>query len=322
MTDFRIRFIFVVTALGITSFAASAQHRLLVQGNGKLAIVDVKGAVEWDMPWSGIHDVHVLPNGHILVQQGAAKVAEIDPALKKVVWSYDSAAMNGNQGKKVEVHAFQPLDGDRIMIAESGAGRIIELDRAGKILREIKLKINMPSPHHDTRLARKLPNDHYLVCHEADGAVREYDAQGTVVWEYDVPLFDQKPRGGHGPEAWGNQVFAALRLKNGNTLIATGNGHSVLEVTHDKKIVWQVHQRDLPKIVLAWVTTLEVLPNGNYVIGNCHAGKGQPLLIEIERDSKRVVWTFDQFERWGNSVPNTQLLDDGVKCLRQGTGAR
>ena len=47
--------------------------------------------------------------------------------------------------------------------------------------------------------------------------------------------------------------------------------NSVLEVTPERKIVWELHQHDLPSITLAWVTTLEVLPNGNYVIGNCHA---------------------------------------------------
>jgi hypothetical protein len=30
-----------------------------------------------------------------------------------------------------------------------------------------------------------------------------------VVWEYEVPLFDRKRAGGHGPEAWGNSLFGA-----------------------------------------------------------------------------------------------------------------
>ena len=47
-----------------------------------------------------------------------------------------------------------------------------------------------------------------------------------------------------------------MRLVNGNTLIATGNGHSVLEVTPEKEIIWQINQNDLPGITLAWVTTL------------------------------------------------------------------
>ncbi len=48
--------------------------------------------------------------------------------------------------------------------------------------------------------------------------------------------------------------------------------------------------------------------NGNYVIGNCHAGPDQPLLIELEPKTKRVVWTLDRFEDFGNNVSNSQIL--------------
>jgi hypothetical protein len=99
-------------------------------------------------------------------------------------------------------------------------------------------------------------------------------------------------------------------------LISTGNGHGVIEVTPLKQIVWKIQQRDLPNITLAWVTTLEVLPNGHYVIGNCHAGPGQPLLIELDPKTKQVVWTFDQFDTYGNSVSNSQILDAGRPVLR------
>jgi hypothetical protein len=64
----------------------------------------------------------------------------------------------------------------------------------------------------------------------------------------------------------------------------------------------------LPKIQLAWVTTLEVLPNGNIVIGNCHAGPDNPQVIEITR-AKQVVWTFRDFKNFGNSTPTSQVLD-------------
>lgn len=313
----RLHFVPLVLAASLTFVgSAFAQHRLAIQGNDRLAIVDKDGKVEWEMRWGGIHDLHVLPSGNIMVQQGAAKVAEIDPKTKQVVWSYDSAKQNGNAGKPVEVHAFQPLKEGNVMIVESGPARIIEVDRAGKIVHEVKLKVNKPSTHSDTRLARKLASGHYLVSHEADGAIREYDHDGKVVWEYDVPLFDKARKGGHGPEAFGNQAFAAVRLKNGNTLIATGNGHSVIEVTPEKEIVWKIEQDDLPGIKLAWVTTLEVLPDGNYLIGNCHAGPKQPLVIELDPKTKKVVWTFDQFDTWGNSVPNTQALDVKGEVLR------
>lgn len=290
--------------------ADAVAHRVALQGNGKLAIVAGDGRVEWEMPWGAIHDIHLLPNGRLMVQQGTTAIAEIDPATRRVVWTYDAAQQPETKGQKLEIHSFQPLGDDRVMIAESGLGRIIEIDRAGKTLKEVRLKRDRPDPHHDTRLVRKLSTGNYLACHEGDGAVREYDGQtGEVVWEYAVPLFGRERRDGHGPEAFGNQTFAAVRLSNGNTLISTGNGHSVLEVTPAKRIVWKLEQHDLPDITLAWVTTLEALPNGHYAIGNCHAGAENPQIIEIDPATKKVVWAFNQFKAFGNDVSNTLLLD-------------
>lgn len=130
-------------------------HRVLLQGKGKLAIVDHAGAIEWQMPWGGIHDLHALPSGNIMVQRGAHSVVEIDRATKKIAWQYDSSNQNGNAGKRVEVHAFQPLDDGRVMIAESGPARIIEVDRSGALLAETLLKVDRPHPH--TSFARSPP---------------------------------------------------------------------------------------------------------------------------------------------------------------------
>lgn len=278
----------------------------------RIALLDTTGKVIWERKIGDLHDLHLLPDGHILFQDGWTHLMEVIPGTggnaDQVVWEYDAAKLNGNEGKPVQVHAFQRLDEGITMIAESGRARIIEVDHAGKIVHEIRLHVDHPSTHSDTRLARKLPNGHYLVCHEADGVVREYDADGTVVWDFPVPLFDHPRAGGHGPEAFGNQVFGALRLANGNTLIATGNGHSILEVTPDKQIVWSIHQNDLPGITLAWVTTLQVEPNGDIIFGNCHATERNPQIIEITRD-KKVVWTFKDFDHFGNALSNSLVID-------------
>ncbi|TWT97706.1 PQQ enzyme repeat protein [Botrimarina colliarenosi] len=271
---------------------------------GRIALLAADGAIEWEHPIGAIHDLQLLPNGNVLFQTSWTRIVEIDPATGDVVWEYDSASSNGNSGKRVEVHSFQRLPNGDTMIAESGPARLIEVGPRGELRRQIPLKVDHPDPHHDTRLARRLPNGHYLVAHEGDGAVREYDAQGAVVWEYAVPLFGKAPRGGHDASAWGAAVFAAERLPNGNTLIATGNGHSVLEVTPEKEIVWRLKQDDLPGITLAWVTTLQPLPNGNLILGNCHAGADNPQIIEVTRD-KQVVWQFKDFERFGDALSNS-----------------
>jgi hypothetical protein len=129
-----------------------------------------------------------------------------------------------------------------------------------------------------------------------------------VVWEYEVPLFGKAKKGGHGAEAWGNSLFSALRLASGNTLIATGNGHSVIEVTPGKEIVWHLKQDELEGVKLAWVTTLQVLKNGNIVIGNCHAGKEQPQIVEITRE-KKVVWSFQDFKNFGDATSNSWVIE-------------
>src|SRR5262249_57484428 len=71
----------------------------------------------------------------------------------------------------------------------------------------------------------------------------------------------------------------SIRMPNGNTMIAGGNNNRVLEVTPAGKIVWSIDHKELPGITLAWVTTLELLPNGNLIIGNTHAGPDNPQQI-------------------------------------------
>ena len=302
--------IVVVTVLSALILPLNAgERRLLIADDSKqrLAIVDSDGSIAWETKIGAIHDASVLANGNILYQQGWTKILEISPD-HKTVWEYDASTSNGNSGKRVEVHAFQRVENDLTMIAESGTSRIIEVDRAGKLHREIKLKVGRPDAHSDTRLVRKIPNGNYLVAQEKDGFVREYDPSGKIVWEYEQPLFGKTRKPGHGPEAFGNSVFSAVRLLNGNTLIGGGNGHCVLEVNPQKEIVWKVEQSDLPGITLAWVTRVQRLPNGNTLIGNCHAGPENPQVIEITKE-KKVVWSFKDFMNFGNSTTVQMLLD-------------
>ncbi len=283
-----------------------------------VAIVDPAkdNAVLYHHKIGTVHDLHLLDNNHLLTQDGYPNIIELDPATDTVVWSYHSAKQGGNEGKKIEVHGYQRLANGDTMIAESGAARIIEVTPEGKIVKHFPLVVSEPHPHRDTRIVRKLEDGHYLVAHEGDEVLKEYDAEGKVVWEYQVPLFGKEPANGHGPEAWGGKLFSALKRANGNYLIATGNGHSVLEVTPEKEIVWKLEQNEIPGVTLAWVTNLTELPNGNLIIGNCHAGPENPQIIEITRD-KELVWSFKDFETFGDALANTVVVDgDRADALR------
>lgn len=295
---------------------SSRDYKVLGADKKRVAIINSKGEIEWEMPNPDareIHDIQMLPNGNVLFQTGYTTVVEVNRD-KQIVWKHESKPKAGYDGK-VEIHSYQRLKNGLTLIAESGNSRLIEVDKQDKIVKEIPLTVVKPNAHRDTRMVRKLDNGNYLVCQEAEGKVREYDGKGKIVWEYTLDLNGRPRSPGHGVEGHGVEVFGAIRLKNGNTMIAGGNNNRVFEVARDGKIVWSVDQKELPGITFAWMTTLQQLPNGNLIIGNTHAGPDNPQLIEVTRD-KKVVWQFKDFTNFGNNLVAAQVLGIKGKVIR------
>ena len=284
----------------LLSAAHAKDERLVLlgvsYGKNLVAICEMDGTVLWKHDTAGPkrghtghHDIHLLDSGNVLFHDTWTRTQEITLG-KKVVWEYESARENGNQGKRVDVHAFKRFPDGSTMIAESGVGRFLHVDKDGKKIREVPMG---EGGRRNTRLVRVLDNGHYLSCAESPGVVTEYNQSGKVVWEYKV----------------GSRVYGAIRLKNGNTLIASGNGKSILEVNPEKEIVWEIKGK-VPdtEIGLGWMTCLQELSNGNYVIGNCHAGDKNPQIFEITRD-KKVTWQFDEWDLVGNGLACWQILE-------------
>ncbi|QDT15564.1 beta-propeller domain-containing protein [Alienimonas californiensis] len=268
-------------AAGASSPPQTGPPRAVIAGDYEkktLARVNADGTTAWSKPIRAIHDLHALPNGHTLYQTNFRNVIEAD-ADGNTVWRYDAP-------EGVEIHAFQCLPDGATLIAESGKRRLIEVTPDGSIRAEVPLTVDRPDKHRDTRLARKTPAGTYLVAHENDAAVREYDADGTVVWSFDV----------------GSKVYGVERLANGNTLLGTGDGHRVIEVNPAKEIVWELTSDDLPGVELVWVTMATRQPNGNTVVVNCHAGPENPQILEVTPE-KQLVWSFKDFARFGNALP-------------------
>ena len=287
-------------------------YQVLGADNKHIAIVNAKGEVEWEVPNQAreIHDIQMLPNGNVLFQTSYTTVVEMNRD-KQILWQHESKPKAGYTGA-VEIHSYQRLKDGLTLIAETGNMRLIEVDKNDKIVHEIPLTVEKPNSHRDTRMVRKVDNGHYLVCHEGDGKLREYDGNGKVVWTYVMDLNGRPRTPGH--DGHGTELFGVMRMPNGNTMIAGGNNNRVLEVTPAGKIVWSIDQKELPGITLAWVTTLELLPNGNLIFGNTHAGPENPQLIEVTRD-KKVVWTFRDFTNFGNNLVAAQALVKG-KVIR------
>jgi outer membrane protein assembly factor BamB len=254
---------------------------------GKVFLVSAEGKVQWEYPARNCNDLWVLPNGNLLFNTGKG-VKEVTRE-KKVVFSYESPS---------EIYACQRLANGNTFIGECNAGRLLEVDPAGKVVKELRLlPEGKDGGHLYMRNARRLPNGNYLVAHYGQQLVKEYDPQGKVLLE--IPA-----RGG---------PHSAVRLPNGNTLIACGDmakAAKVFEADKNGKTVWEVAAEELPGISLKLMTGLQRLPNGNTVMSNW-LGHGQfgtaPHLIEVTPD-KKAVWTFADHQAM-KTISSVQLLD-------------
>ena len=287
--------VFVVCACtGLLASAFGADEKAAVShpfvcsdlAKGKVFLVSKEGKIEWECPAAGSTDVWRLANGNIL-STCAHGVKEIAPD-KKTAWEYKTAPQN-------EIFSCQPLENGNVLIGEAGSCRLIEVDRQGRITKEIPLTAAAQRAHGQFRICRRTPGGTYLVAHMGERVVREYDAKGAVLRTIKAP---------------GN-VFSAVRLPDGNTLIACGDGHKLIEVDPKDNVVWQVGENDLPGNPLRFVAGVQRLPNGNTVVCNWgghggHVGQ-QPQIFEVTRD-KKVVWQVFDNEQFG-TICNVQVLD-------------
>jgi len=227
----------------------------------------------------------------------------------EIVWEY-------KQDGGSEVHAVQPIGTEKVMVMQNSnpAKLMIINKKAAKTctsgaacVEKLFPVMGGGSVHGMFRHVRVLSNGNLLIPYTgALGKVSEYKPEiplGAPVWEFK-----------EAPSAW-----AAIRLRNGNTLISGNARKYVKEVSPDGKVVWELTQADLPAdVILYTVQNTMRLSNGNTIVNNW-CGGGLPRgewaskcvqVFEVTPD-KKVVWKVKQ---WSN--PNlgpgssTQLLDE------------
>jgi hypothetical protein len=279
---------FALVAVGVAMAGPGHRFACTDYTRGKVFVVDAAGKVEWSYDAPHANDIWVLPNGNLLFNTGhGVKEVTRDGTVE---FSYESSS---------EVYACQRLPNGNTFVGESNAGRLLEVNPAGRIVHQVRLLAEgTDGGSAYMRNARRLANGHYLVAHYGLQVVREYDADGKAVWQVAAP---------GGPHS-------VVRLPDGNTLIASadrdGAPARVFEVTPDGRTVWDVRGDELPGISLKFMAGLHRLPNGNTVMSNW-LGHGQfgkaPHLIEVTRD-KRVVWTFADHQTM-KTISSVQLLD-------------
>jgi hypothetical protein len=240
-------------------------------GGNRILEVSPEGKVVWEHKVPSLCVMfQMLPDGHVLYAYGGKPTGarEVDRD-QKVVWDRVSGCP--------QVLSCERLPNGNTLLGEQGPCQAVEFSPAGDVVATVKLPTTEKPYHQQLRNIHRLANGNILAAIEAEGAAREVAPDGKVVWEVTGLA----------------NVFEALRLPDGNTLVACGTQKRVIEVSPAGKVVWELTARDVPDVNLTWVTSLQVLKNGNYLIGNfLHGQEGKGAhAFEVTRD-KKVVWTF------------------------------
>jgi hypothetical protein len=264
--------------------------RVLAAGSNRVVILNSDGAVVWEQPAALVHDVWMLANGNVLFADGQT-VTEVTPD-HKVVFRFRSDEQHGGG-----TYSCQRLDNGNTLIGENSTGRVLEVDRAGRVVFQLQTAPASVGAHHNMRMARKLDTGNYLVCHSGANLVKEYAPGGKVVWELKTP----------------NLPFAAVRTALGTTLVSTLD--HLYEYDASGQIVWQFASTDLPGVVISNMTGMHLLPNGNVAVGcyRAYSGRAGTALFEISRD-RRLIWRYAD-PGGDSSMMAIQRLDERGKRL-------
>jgi hypothetical protein len=270
-----------------------AQHPMLYIGEGynKMFLIN-EGKVIWTYSTgrgNEYDDIWMLSNGNILFSR-MQYLAEITPK-KEVIWRYDAPP-------GTEVHCCQPIGLEKVVFIQNGLPpklMVVNIKtKAVEVEHDLPAK-SLTDPktvHPQFRRVRYTAQGTYLVPFLTMGKVVEYDKNFNEVWSYEI-----------------KSPWAAIRLKNGNTLITDESDKLTREVNPKGETVWELKPEDLPaEYRFINTQTCTRLANGNTIVcSRGGSGKG-PQLVEVTPD-KKVVWILQDWKTLGPATA-VQVLDD------------
>ena len=254
--------------------ATGIRHGILLCGNTTV-LINEQNEVVWEVAKPS-RDGYALTNGNILFS--ASNVATEMNRSGQTVWTYALDPINKELGTAVRLE-----NGHTLVVERGPKPRLLEVTRHGQIAAEIPLQPETDNDHMQTRMARKLPNGHYLVPHLLAFKVKEYDPAGNVVAEIQTDLPEL---GGREAENW---PFTAIRMENGHTLVNLTHGNKTAIFDAAGKVVWKVDNGDLEGR-FADPCGGQLLPNGHVVITSYAQRDPSKVRVFEVNPQKEVVW--------------------------------
>ena len=237
-------------------------------------------------------DATMLSNGNVIFSHmsGAGMVSPD----KKILWNYEAPP-------GTEIHSCQAIGKDRVLIMRNGnpAEAMIINTATGKVEKEIPIPTTVTGTHGQFRHIRMTKAGTLLVPHMSEGKVVEYDLDGKVLWSVAA-----------------KSPWQAIRLDNGDTLIAGDASRYAREVNPKGETVWEFTQADVPNYRLGNIQTADRLENGNMIITSWIAGDNDtshwPDTVQVFEvtPEKKIVWALSSWKDPDlGPATSIQLLD-------------
>jgi len=241
-----------------------AERRIVVADHGPAGQIVV---MEWPSgrelstyPNDRGHDVQVLPNGGLLFTVGPQKkVVEVD-AQGRTTWT----CCDGLEHPL----AAQRLDNGLTLIGDAKAGRVIEVDKAGKVQWKYE---SSDLANMRMRNAHRTAQGTTLIAVEAEAKLIEVDRDGKIVWQWQAQ------------EGSKRRLYMGRRLANGNTVVSLNDPGQVVEVNKSGEVVRSIGG-PAPDIRMGWASGFAFFPNGNWLISD-YTGRR---LLEVDPAGKVV----------------------------------
>lgn len=289
------------------TFSEALKRKFIVsdEATNTIVYVDQLNNKNWKFPIPSIpyvsstsRSLQLIGNNRLLIgtENGNYYIIDIATGELKKTGSFNPEA------KATSVYLLE--NGHFVGAYENGNDRyVFEADSSGKVIDTVKF-----SGYKSLRLTTLSANNTFLF--GSDNTALECDWDGKVVWSVTINMPNNVPQA---------QIWKALRLPNGNTVVSTGYQASLLVVSHDKQIIKTIGGKNQPgndSIKPNFFGGFQVLKNGHYAVTNWqgHGGPGVPShggqgvqILEYDT-SGQLVWSFKDPTLY-SSVHNLLFLD-------------